>query len=161
MIVNMPLAFLIPSSSGHAALAMPLLAPLADFAEVSRATTITAWITGHGLTLDVLADQRGRGGWPRDCQGRLRPLPALRLATGSWACSWFSATIVAIAAELRDEPVSDAAISLLILAITVALFVWNRYPVEVVAIGSALALYATGVITFDQSSAASATRPSS
>ncbi len=51
VIVNMPLAFLIPSSSGHAALAMPLLAPLADFAEVSRATTITAWITGHGLTL--------------------------------------------------------------------------------------------------------------
>ncbi len=45
---------------------------------------------------------------------------------------------------------SDAAISLLILAITVALFVWNRFPVEVVAIGSALALYATGVITFDQ-----------
>ena len=33
------------------ALAMPLLAPLADFASVSRATTITAWIAGHGLTL--------------------------------------------------------------------------------------------------------------
>ena len=30
---------------------MPLLAPLADFAGVSRATTITAWIMGHGLTL--------------------------------------------------------------------------------------------------------------
>jgi uncharacterized ion transporter superfamily protein YfcC len=51
VVVNIPLAFLIPSSSGHAALAMPLLAPLADFAGVSRATTITAWITGHGLTL--------------------------------------------------------------------------------------------------------------
>ena len=51
--VNIPLAFLIPSSSGHAALAMPLLAPLADFAGVSRATTITAWIMGHGLTLLV------------------------------------------------------------------------------------------------------------
>ena len=47
----MLLAVLIPSSSGHAALAMPLLAPLADFAGVSRATTITAWIMGHGLTL--------------------------------------------------------------------------------------------------------------
>ena len=53
VMVNIPLAFLIPSSSGHAALAMPLLAPLADFAGVSRATTITAWITGHGLTLMV------------------------------------------------------------------------------------------------------------
>ena len=30
---------------------MPLLAPLADFAQVSRATTITAWIMGHGLAL--------------------------------------------------------------------------------------------------------------
>ena len=53
IVVNIPLAFLIPSSSGHAALAMPLLAPLADFAGVSRATTITAWIMGHGLTLLV------------------------------------------------------------------------------------------------------------
>jgi uncharacterized ion transporter superfamily protein YfcC len=30
---------------------MPLLAPLADFAGVSRATPITAWIMGHGLSL--------------------------------------------------------------------------------------------------------------
>ena len=51
MLVNIPLAFLIPSSSGHAALAMPLLTPLADFAGVSRPVTITAWILAHGLTL--------------------------------------------------------------------------------------------------------------
>lgn len=49
--LNVPLAMLIPSSSGHGALAMPLLAPLADFAGVDRATTITAWIMGHGLAL--------------------------------------------------------------------------------------------------------------
>ncbi len=53
MLVNIPLAFLIPSSSGHAALAMPLLSPLADFAGVSRPLTITAWILGHGLALLV------------------------------------------------------------------------------------------------------------
>jgi uncharacterized ion transporter superfamily protein YfcC len=53
IVVNIPLAFLIPSSSGHGALAMPLLAPLADFAQVSRSTTITAWIMGHGLALMV------------------------------------------------------------------------------------------------------------
>jgi len=53
VVINVPLAFLIPSSSGHAALAMPLLSPLADFADVSRATTITAWMIGHGLTLLV------------------------------------------------------------------------------------------------------------
>ena len=51
ILVNIPIAVLIPSSSGHGALAMPLLAPLADFAGVSRATTIAAWISGHGLTL--------------------------------------------------------------------------------------------------------------
>jgi uncharacterized ion transporter superfamily protein YfcC len=53
VLVNIPLAVLIPSSSGHGALAMPLLAPLADFAGVSRASTITAWIMGHGLALLV------------------------------------------------------------------------------------------------------------
>jgi uncharacterized ion transporter superfamily protein YfcC len=53
VLVNIPLGVLIPSSSGHGALAMPLLAPLADFAQVSRATTITAWIMGHGLALMV------------------------------------------------------------------------------------------------------------
>jgi uncharacterized ion transporter superfamily protein YfcC len=53
ILVNIPLAVLIPSSSGHGALAMPLLAPLADFAQVDRATTITAWAMGHGLALLV------------------------------------------------------------------------------------------------------------
>jgi len=51
VVVNMLLAVVIPSSSGHGTLAMPLLSPLADFAGVSRSTTITAWITGHGLSL--------------------------------------------------------------------------------------------------------------
>lgn len=51
LLINIPLAFLIPSSSGHAALAMPLLSPLADFAGVDRPLAITAWILGHGLTL--------------------------------------------------------------------------------------------------------------
>jgi len=51
VLLNVPLGMLIPSSSGHGALAMPLLAPLADFAGVDRATTITAWIMGHGLAL--------------------------------------------------------------------------------------------------------------
>lgn len=50
-IVNVPLAILIPSSSGHATLAMPLLAPLSDFAGVPRAVTITAWQMSHGWTL--------------------------------------------------------------------------------------------------------------
>lgn len=48
-VLNAGLGFLVPSSSGHAALAMPLLAPLGDFAEVSRTVVITAWANGSGL----------------------------------------------------------------------------------------------------------------
>ncbi|HET9199985.1 MAG TPA: YfcC family protein, partial [Dehalococcoidia bacterium] len=48
-IVNMPIAFLVPSSSGHAALVMPILAPLADFADVPRSLAVTAYQSASGL----------------------------------------------------------------------------------------------------------------
>ncbi|MFQ4149863.1 Na+/H+ antiporter NhaC family protein [Arthrobacter sp. LAPM80] len=48
-LINLPLGFLIPSSSGHAGLAMPILAPLADFAGVSRAVVVTALQSAHGI----------------------------------------------------------------------------------------------------------------
>ena len=48
-IVNLPIAFLVPSSSGHAALIMPILAPLADFADVSRSISVTAYQSASGL----------------------------------------------------------------------------------------------------------------
>src|SRR5271165_4984420 len=47
-VVNLPIAFLIPSTSGHATLAMPILAPLSEFAHVSRALTVTAWNAASG-----------------------------------------------------------------------------------------------------------------
>jgi uncharacterized ion transporter superfamily protein YfcC len=47
-IVNIPLAFLVPSSSGHATLAMPIMAPLADFAGVSRAMVVTGYQSASG-----------------------------------------------------------------------------------------------------------------
>ena len=49
LIINTGVAFIIPSSSGHATLAMPLLAPLGDFAEVSRPLVVTAWSWGAGI----------------------------------------------------------------------------------------------------------------
>jgi uncharacterized ion transporter superfamily protein YfcC len=49
MIVNVPIAFLVPSSSGHAALVMPILAPLADFAGVARSVAVTAYQSASGL----------------------------------------------------------------------------------------------------------------
>jgi uncharacterized ion transporter superfamily protein YfcC len=48
-LLNLPIAFLVPSSSGHAALVMPILAPLADFAHVSRATVVTAFQSASGF----------------------------------------------------------------------------------------------------------------
>jgi uncharacterized ion transporter superfamily protein YfcC len=48
-IVNVPIAFLVPSSSGHAALVMPILAPLADFAGVSRSIVVTAFQSASGF----------------------------------------------------------------------------------------------------------------
>jgi len=47
--VNIPIAFLVPSSSGHAALVMPILAPLADFAGVGRSVAVTAYQSASGL----------------------------------------------------------------------------------------------------------------
>ncbi|MQA75251.1 MAG: YfcC family protein [Solirubrobacterales bacterium] len=47
-LVNLPLAFLIPSTSGHATLAMPILAPLGDFAGVDRSLVITSWNAASG-----------------------------------------------------------------------------------------------------------------
>lgn len=48
-LINVPLAFLVPSTSGHAALAMPILAPLADFAGVPRAIVVTAFQSASGV----------------------------------------------------------------------------------------------------------------
>jgi uncharacterized ion transporter superfamily protein YfcC len=48
-IVNLPIAFLVPSSSGHAALVMPILAPLADFAGVSRSIAVTLFQSASGF----------------------------------------------------------------------------------------------------------------
>ena len=45
---------------------------------------------------------------------------------------------------------SDVTISFAVLAVVVALFVWNRLPPEIVAVGAALALYAGGVLGADE-----------
>ena len=48
-IVFLPLAFLIPSTSGLATVAMPIMAPLADFAGVDRALIVTAYQSAAGV----------------------------------------------------------------------------------------------------------------
>ena len=46
---------------------------------------------------------------------------------------------------------SEIAITFAVIAGIVVLFIWGRLPVEVVAIGAAVALWATGVLTLEQS----------
>jgi uncharacterized ion transporter superfamily protein YfcC len=45
----LPLSFLIPSSSGLATLAMPIMAPLAGFIGVSTALVVTAYQSASGV----------------------------------------------------------------------------------------------------------------
>src|SRR5262245_61626432 len=45
---------------------------------------------------------------------------------------------------------TDIQITFAVVAGIVALFIWNRLPVELVALGAALVLWATGVISLDQ-----------
>src|SRR5262245_21545643 len=48
-VLFLPLSFLIPSSSGLATVAMPIMAPLADFADASRSLVVTAYQSASGL----------------------------------------------------------------------------------------------------------------
>ena len=45
---------------------------------------------------------------------------------------------------------SQSTITFIILGAAVVLFVWNRLPVEVVALGVPLSLWATNVLTIEQ-----------
>ena len=45
---------------------------------------------------------------------------------------------------------SDITLTFAILVVVVALFIWNRVPVDLVAIGAALALFATGILTINE-----------
>jgi len=48
-ILFLPLSFLIPSSSGLATVAMPIMVPLASFAGVAADAIVTAYQTANGL----------------------------------------------------------------------------------------------------------------
>ena len=48
-LLYLPLGFLIPSSSSLATVTMPIMAPLADFANVDRSLVVTAFQSSSGL----------------------------------------------------------------------------------------------------------------
>ncbi|AYE36686.1 hypothetical protein DB313_04420 [Borrelia turcica IST7] len=74
-IVQILIGFIVPSSSGHASLTMPIMAPLADFLEMPRASVVIAMQTASGLVnlltptgviMAVLGIARlGYGSWVR------------------------------------------------------------------------------------------------
>jgi uncharacterized ion transporter superfamily protein YfcC len=47
--IEVGMSFFVPSSSGLAVLSMPILAPLADFADVGRDLVVTAFQSANGL----------------------------------------------------------------------------------------------------------------
>ena len=47
-IANIPIAFLVPSSSGHAGLVMPILGPVSGFADVDASASVTAYQSASG-----------------------------------------------------------------------------------------------------------------
>ena len=48
-LLYLPLGFLIPSSSGLATVTMPIMAPLADFAQIDRSLVVTAYQSASGM----------------------------------------------------------------------------------------------------------------
>ena len=85
-VINIPIAFLVPSSSGHAALVMPILAPLADFAGVARSIAVTAFQSASGFVNYMTPTSAVVMGGLTLAKVRLRPLPPLRRSR-SWASS--------------------------------------------------------------------------
>jgi di/tricarboxylate transporter len=53
-------------------------------------------------------------------------------------------------AHERSIVIDDMTVTFMVLIGVVVLFVWNRFPVEIVALSAALTLYATDVISLDQ-----------
>ena len=77
----LPLSFLIPSSSGLATVAMPIMAPLASFSDVPAHLVVTAYQSAVGTHESVHPNFGGRDGRTRDRKGSIRPLSEVRLAT--------------------------------------------------------------------------------
>ena len=50
LIIQNVISFFVPSSSGHAALTIPIMAPLGDIVGVSRQTVVLAYQFGTGMT---------------------------------------------------------------------------------------------------------------
>ena len=79
-VLFLPLSFLIPSSSGLATVAMPIMAPLASFADVPAAARRHRLPERQRPREPRHADVGRRHGRPRDRPGRLRDLAQVRVA---------------------------------------------------------------------------------
>ena len=77
----LPLSFLIPSASGLATVAMPIMAPLATFADVPpQPLVVTAYQSGNGLLNLITPTSAVVMGGLGDRARRVRPVPPVGLA---------------------------------------------------------------------------------
>ena len=79
-VLFLPLSFLIPSSSGLATVAMPIMAPLADFAGVDREPRRHRLPERVGPAEPRHPDVGGGDGRPRHRRRAVRQVPAVRVA---------------------------------------------------------------------------------
>ena len=79
-VMFLPLSFLIPSSSGLATVAMPIMAPLASFADVPAQFVVTAYQSANGLVNLVTPDVGRRHGRSGHRTRRVRDVVEVRLA---------------------------------------------------------------------------------
>ena len=117
--------------------------------DASIHTYPTAFKLALGFALERLVAEMAREDvqilmQPERLRARIRPKQSCRATT---AATRASASSARHACEPRSSP---STICFIILALAVALFVWNRLPIGIVAIATALALWATGLLTLNQ-----------
>ena len=96
----LPLSFLIPSSSGLATVAMPIMAPLADFAGARPEPRRHRLPERLGPPEPGHTDVGGRDGRPRHRSGALRQVPAVRVAPLLAALAALSIVVLIVGAQV-------------------------------------------------------------
>ena len=160
IVVTMVVDIIMPAKIAKWAILAPIFVPLMLRLGVVPQTVLAAYRVGDSpinvitplmpyfplMVVFAARYQRERGHRDRD-----RVDDALRLGRRGVLGAVLRGVVPARdPAGSRLAGVSDATITFVVLGGAVVLFVWNRLPVPVVALGVALALYGAGVIDVDE-----------